>query len=81
MGGSGLTGSLVGDTGSSRGITVYRFRGCPIWATTDLLRWSVKAKSCARKSHPVNLDPGMPIYGSCQFAIGAKLLVDKGGSR
>ena len=34
--GGGPTGSRVGDTGSSRGMTVYLLMGCPICATVDL---------------------------------------------
>jgi len=30
LGGGGITGSAVGDTGSSRGMTVYRLTGWPI---------------------------------------------------
>jgi len=42
-GGDGITGSRVGDTGSSRGITVYFLIGCPICATADLpCGWPVK---------------------------------------
>ncbi len=32
LGGGGVTGSAVGDTGSFSGITVYRLIGCPICA-------------------------------------------------
>jgi len=37
LGGGGLTGSAVGDTGSSRGMTVYLLTGSPICPTADLL--------------------------------------------
>src|SRR6266536_1578987 len=36
--GGGMTGSCVGDTGASRGITVYLLMGSPIRATADLPR-------------------------------------------
>ncbi len=36
LGGGGVTGSGVGDTGSSSGISVYLLTGCPICATTSL---------------------------------------------
>src|SRR6266700_5399101 len=39
LGGGGLTGSRVGDTGSSRGMTVYLLTGSPICATADLPWW------------------------------------------
>jgi len=35
LGGGGITGSEVGDTGSSSGTTVYLLTGCPICATAD----------------------------------------------
>jgi len=35
LGGGGVTGSEVGDTGSSSGISVYLLTGCPICATAD----------------------------------------------
>src|SRR5713101_6962273 len=35
LGGGGVTGSGVGDTGSSSGISVYLLTGCPIRATAD----------------------------------------------
>src|SRR6266851_7386274 len=34
-GGGGVTGSAVGDTGSSSGTIVYLLTGCPICATAD----------------------------------------------
>jgi hypothetical protein len=36
LGGGGVTGSGVGDTGSSSGMIVYLLTGCPICATTSL---------------------------------------------
>jgi hypothetical protein len=36
LGGGGVTGSGVGDTSSSSGISVYLLTGCPICATTSL---------------------------------------------
>jgi hypothetical protein len=42
LGGGGLTGSAVGETGSSRGMTVYLLTGSPIRATTDLACWMVR---------------------------------------
>jgi hypothetical protein len=38
-GGGRVTGSRVGDTGSSRGMTVYLLTGSPICATADLPWW------------------------------------------
>jgi hypothetical protein len=42
LGGGGLTGSAVGDTGSSRGMTVYLLTGSPICATADLPWWMAR---------------------------------------
>jgi hypothetical protein len=45
LGGGGLTGSAVGDTGSSRGMTVYLLTGSPICPTADLplVEWRIKS--------------------------------------
>jgi hypothetical protein len=53
-GGGGLTGSAVGDTGSSRGMTVYLLTGSPIRAMPDLPLVVGQEKSCARKVTSVN---------------------------
>jgi hypothetical protein len=54
LGGGGLTGSAVGDTGSSRGMTVYLLTGSPICPTADLPLVDGQEKFCARKVTSVN---------------------------
>ncbi len=52
LGGGGLTGSSVGDTGSARGMTVYLLTDSPIRANADLPWWMASKKCSSSCGHP-----------------------------
>src|SRR5713226_6850206 len=52
LGGGGGTGSGVGDTGPSSGISVYLLTGCPICATADPPYTDCQCRHSTRKRSP-----------------------------